>query len=150
MRALAQEGHVKNSEIIYGAAHRFLKQYRSRVERQLGSYGLSIVEVRVLTAVYTSSESMVTQESLAAALSIDRSNIGRAAKKLEQKGFITRAADQEDARVSLVVLTDEGRALEPEVTAVSDQLLSSMAMKLTERELETLTLLLAKATSTLG
>jgi DNA-binding MarR family transcriptional regulator len=55
----------------------------------------------------------------------------------------------ESQRCALILLTDEGRALAATVAAVSDQLLSSMAKKLTERELETLTLLLARAAATI-
>ena len=51
----------------------------------------------------------VPLQDLARRLARDRAQITRAVQSLERKGLIERRALPEDGRVSLLVLTDEGR-----------------------------------------
>ncbi len=62
---------------------------------------------------------------------MDKMTVSRAVASLEQKGFVKRAADPVDKRVSSLALSDEGRALFDRVAALAlafeDDLLAALA-----------------------
>lgn len=58
-----------------------------------------------------------TQSRLAERVGVDVSTMTKALQRLERYGFVRRCQDAEDSRVSRVFLTDQGRALEPTITA---------------------------------
>jgi DNA-binding MarR family transcriptional regulator len=52
-----------------------------------------------------------SQKALCEALRLDHSTIAKSLRRLEETGLLTRCKSDEDARVSLVRLTEAGRAL---------------------------------------
>jgi DNA-binding MarR family transcriptional regulator len=64
--------------------------------------------------------------------------------KLEQFGYVERAKQEEDARITSIMLTEKGRALEPVFREVSDALNETIYGGLTESESIQLEALLEK------
>lgn len=71
------------------------------------AYGLSREEWRLLFLIDGAGE--ITSLDLARRSTLDKVQISRAAQKLEEKGFISRAVDGEDRRLRLYAITAEGR-----------------------------------------
>lgn len=71
------------------------------------AYGLSREEWRLLFLIDGAGE--ITSLDLAKQSTLDKVQISRAAQKLEEKGFISRAVDGEDRRLRLYAITAEGR-----------------------------------------
>lgn len=67
-------------------------------------------------------EDGVTQSRLAERVGVDVSTLTKAVQRLERHGFIQRRQDTEDARVVRICLSEQGRALEPILTAEWNQL----------------------------
>ncbi|CAM4157539.1 MarR family winged helix-turn-helix transcriptional regulator [Saccharibacillus endophyticus] len=86
-----------------------------------------------------------SQNSLGRALRLDHSTVAKSVKRLEESGLVSRSRSPEDGRVTLVSLTDAGRALEQRVTAVWQQVEQATTEGFTEEELATLTRLALKA-----
>ncbi len=72
--------------------------------------GLKVTQLPILVALGSAGDLPLT--TLAAALSLDRTTLTRNVKVLEQRGLVRTAASDDDARVRMVSLTEEGaRAL---------------------------------------
>ena len=56
-----------------------------------------------------------SQKELARCLGVDQSTVARTVQRMEVGGFVSRLASVEDGRVTLVCLTDSGRALREQV-----------------------------------
>lgn len=64
------------------------------------------------------SEPGISQEELACKLFINKSNVARQLAQLEQKGFIIRKNDQQDARRLRIYPTDKSLAIEEEIRSI--------------------------------
>lgn len=84
-------------------------QHQRNVNRLLMPFGLKHREWRVLVFVNASESVSVTQ--LAENAVIDRSTIGKLLARLKEKGWVTEAKSQGDARENPVRLTASGRTL---------------------------------------
>lgn len=72
--------------------------------------GLKVTQMPILVALGSAGDLPLT--TLAAALSLDRTTLTRNIKVLEQRGLVRTAAHEDDARVRMVSLTEQGaRAL---------------------------------------
>jgi DNA-binding MarR family transcriptional regulator len=60
--------------------------------------------------------------SIGGRLGMDTGTITPLVKRLEASGFVTRTRDIDDERRVLVNLTPRGRALEPDVRGITDQI----------------------------
>ncbi|MGG5370827.1 MarR family winged helix-turn-helix transcriptional regulator [Enterococcus sp. AZ196] len=60
----------------------------------------------------------ISQEQLACKIFINKSNVARQLAQLEQKGFITRQSDQNDARRLRIFPTEKSLALESEIRSI--------------------------------
>lgn len=58
-----------------------------------------------------------SQKSLVESLRLDHSTIAKSVRRLEVAGLVTRSRSHQDGRVTLILLTEAGRALEPRVRA---------------------------------
>ncbi len=70
--------------------------------------------------------------------------------KLEQMGLVSRAKSKDDARSTIITLTDKGEALRPTFESISHCLIHFVHSDLTEQETETLEILLEKMLSGMG
>ena len=87
-----------------------------------------------------------TQDALSRRLSVDRSNAGRAFKRLEQAGYVDRRKDEADSRTNLVDITAKGREAAAEVDAARRRAgPDAFFGELTEAEVASAAALLRKA-----
>ena len=84
----------------------------------------------------------VTGKQLGELLYLDSGTLTPLLKKLESKGYVRRERRRDDERMSLVTLTDEGRALRGRADAIPQEMCRCVG--LTQEETETLCALLNK------
>jgi DNA-binding MarR family transcriptional regulator len=60
----------------------------------------------------------ITQDEIADRIHIDKGTVARAAKKLEDGGFVSRAPDPRDRRRYLLTLTEKGETVVPTVLRI--------------------------------
>src|SRR6266702_7013129 len=80
----------------------------SRVESRLAEVGLSIPKLAALHQLSQAGDSLPLGQ-LAERLACVKSNVTQLVDRLEGDGLVTRAADPNDRRSRLAVLTDAGR-----------------------------------------
>lgn len=90
-----------------------------------------------------------SQKTLAQSLGVQPPTVTKMLQRLETMGVITRRASSTDGRGMNAFLTDKGRALEPKVHALFEQLDQRTATDLSDAELELLHGLLARITKNL-
>lgn len=101
-----------------------MRAHRSKAERELNRLGLYVgQEVLILQLA---KQNGLSQGELAACFGVEPPTVSKMLQRMENNGFITRAKDPDDARVTRVYLTDKGRALEPEIIAIWDGLEQQM------------------------
>lgn len=92
-------------------------------------FAISIAEWRVI-AILGESEPLAPR-GIVERTKLDKVTVSRAAKALETRGFVARAADAADQRSHRLALTAEGRALyetvAPEALAMEARLLADLA-----------------------
>jgi DNA-binding MarR family transcriptional regulator len=113
-------------------------------ERSYVSLGLNHTEARLLKLLDNDGGAS-TQDALSRRLFVDRSNAGRAFKRLEQAGYVGRRKDDADSRTNLVDITPKGREAAAEVNRLSDEMARTFFGDLTEADAATIATLLRKA-----
>lgn len=81
---------------------------------------------------------------LATAMGRDNSQLTRLTRDLEAKGVIKRETSAEDRRATLLSLTDDGRRFLSEAKSVLSAVVNEVATGLTDKEADTLIVLLRK------
>lgn len=76
----------------------------------------------------------LSQKTLGAPQDLDHSTVAKSVRRLEAAGLITRSRSAADGRVTLVFLTDAGRALQGPVTEAWARLQEGVAADLTGEE----------------
>ncbi len=87
-----------------------------------------------------------TQEDLANHLFMDKGTVARAVKKLEDNGFICRRTDPENRRRYLLYLTDDGKALMPDIISIIKSWEDSINEDFSKEEKERISEILKKLT----
>ena len=113
-------------------------------ERSYASLGLNHTEARLLKLL-DNEGGAATQDALSRRLSVDRSNAGRAFKRLEQAGYVDRRKDDADSRTNLVDITRKGREAAAEVNRLSNEMARTFFGDLTEADAASIVALLRKA-----
>src|SRR6266568_6916384 len=96
------------------------KAHRSRADAALNKLGLHTGQEMLLLQLWI--EEGIPQSQLAACMEVEPPTATKMLQRMERAGLIERRPDPEDARVSLVYLTERGRALEQPVLEVWKQL----------------------------
>lgn len=94
-------------DLFFQSLRSIVKKMHCLGARAMVPYGLSHAEMRMLLLLYA--QDGCSQDDLVSKQSIDRTNVGRALKKLESLGFVRRAKDSGDRRMNIVHLTDKGK-----------------------------------------
>jgi DNA-binding MarR family transcriptional regulator len=113
-------------------------------ERSFVAVGLNHTEARLLTLLQKDGGA-ATQDALSRRIFVDRSNAGRAFKRLEQAGYIDRRSDDADKRTNLIDITPKGREAAAEVARRSGEMARTFFGDLSEAEAATIVELLRKA-----
>ncbi|MBL8645481.1 MAG: MarR family transcriptional regulator [Rhodospirillaceae bacterium] len=113
-------------------------------EKHFSSLGLNHSEARLITLL-SQGGGAIAQDALTNAMHIDRSNAGRALKRLEQDGYVVRRKDAEDKRANFVRMTDKGRKAAGDIVKLRKRIAQTFFGDLSEREAEVVLHLLGKA-----
>lgn len=86
-------------------------------ERYRARFGLKVPEWRVIAILgdRAGHGGRLTQRDLTQATLMDKVAVNRACKVLEERGLITRVANESDGRSHLLALTSEGEAIHADV-----------------------------------
>ena len=96
------------------------KAHRQLAEEDLNKLGVHTGQEMILLQLWI--EEGIPQSQLAACMEVEPPTATKMLQRMERAGLIERRPDPEDARVSLVYLTERGRALEQPVLDVWRQL----------------------------
>lgn len=96
------------------------RAHRNLAVASLAPFGLYVGQELILAQLW--SEEGVTQSCLAGRVGIDLSTMTKALQRMERYGLIERRSDTEDIRATRVFLTEQGRALQPQITAMWHEL----------------------------
>lgn len=92
-------------------------------------------------------EDGLTQSELSAKSQIDRTTMGGLIDRLEKEGLVVRRSHPEDRRAYRISLTEQGKALQPELIPLAAATQAKLTAKLDPQEVETLKSLLEKLRS---
>jgi DNA-binding MarR family transcriptional regulator len=109
---------------------------------RLRPFGLSVGQLPIL--IHLAEVSNVTQETLVRHIRIDKGAIARAARRLEDDGFIKREIDPADRRAVRLSLTAQGRNILPEIRHLEDEWEREICAGLAPDDVRTLRGLLAR------
>jgi DNA-binding MarR family transcriptional regulator len=86
----------------------------------------------------------VSQKELSTWSEMDRTTVCGVIDRLTTAGLVERRPHPDDRRAYLIYLTDQGRALQPEIAEVARKTQATFSSRMTPEEFETLNLLLDK------
>ena len=118
-------------------------------EHHFAALGLNHTEARLLTLLREAGGA-ASQDALSSQLFVDRSNAGRALKRLEQNGSIVRRKDDADKRAYLVELTAKGRKASAEIAQLRKVIAQSFFGDLREKDARAISNLLTTALAVEG
>jgi MarR family transcriptional regulator, lower aerobic nicotinate degradation pathway regulator len=104
---------------------------------------------QILAALWESKHP-ISQRGLGEMLLKDKPTVSRTLSRMERDGWISRAPDPRDARVTLVTLTGEGKALKRVLPKKLFAHFNTLVQDFSERELTDLLSLLRKLRHALG
>ena len=93
-------------------AYRSIWKVEEVMLRHLSNSSLSLSEMHMLESISKKKNEGVTVTDIAQDLDITLPSVTAMVKRLEKKGYITKAKSNEDARRVQIVLTNEGRRAE--------------------------------------
>jgi DNA-binding MarR family transcriptional regulator len=116
---------VSGLEVHAGFWLRFVSNHVSgRFRKLVEENGVTVSEWVALRALYDDSAVAVTRittSTLVDSLGMTKGAVSKILARLEEKELVRREADQVDARVQRLALTEAGRALVPRLAALADQ-----------------------------
>jgi DNA-binding MarR family transcriptional regulator len=130
--------------------HSMMKKMWKIADRELAPLEICHTEMQILMALYFFYADGCGQEELVSQLDVDRSNVGRALKKLERLHYIERRKDEKDRRAYRVFLTEHGRAIREQIVTIREAMKRTFTLEMTDQEIEMLTSLLKKADHSLN
>ena len=111
---------------VYSAAHAFAQAYKQWLEPM----GLTYPQYLVMLLLWEKDGR--SDNELGQPLSLDSGTLTPLLKRMEKAGFVTRARDERDERVTRIFLTDDGRRLRPKAEAIPPALLCATELSLNE------------------
>ena len=80
----------------------------ARINRALEPIGLNMTQLSILSHFQRVPEALYTIGQLAKTMDMNQPMVTKAVKPMVEKGWLKRQADENDARVTLISLTQEG------------------------------------------
>jgi len=112
--------------------------------RALEQYGITYSQARVLTFLLRSQNKTIIQKDIEDYLELKHPTVIGILQRMEAKGLIVSAVDQQDKRQKIITLTDSAFELEKNITDHVEDAEQRMAEGLTKEELDTIKQLLYK------
>ncbi len=128
-------------KIIIGL-HKNVKELDRRTLDIARSYGLSFSQFMVLEALDSKGNLSIGEVREAILSSVG--TISLVVKNLEKMGYVKRKTDENDKRVSILSLTDEGRAVIEKIIPENETMIYDYMKDLSEEKTEILLSLLKK------
>lgn len=104
-------------------------------ERAFATLGLNHTEARLLTLLSENGGS-AKQDALSTRVNVDRSNVGRALKKLEQMQLVTRRQDCDNGKTFFVNMTDDGKVMAQRILTLREEMAQRFFASLSDEEAE--------------
>lgn len=126
--------------------------YISVLMRQLNlffGHELSDVEITASELMYLSqlyNRDGLTQEEMAAAITVDKAATTRTIQGMEKKGLVRREAHEENYRAKRVYLTDKAKNAEPRIRELQKKWVDFITQDMTQKEAEVFAAQLKKMT----
>ena len=121
---------------LYAASREIIRHYRPHLE------ALDLTYTQYITMMVLWAEEEISVKQLGARLYLDSGTLTPLLKSLEQKGYLTRRRSEQDERVLLVEITEEGLALREKAVDVPQKM--GACVRLTKEEAAVLYSLLYK------
>ncbi len=133
---LSSNGYVLNKSLGHLTArfHRFMTR---RFNITFSAHGLPITAEQYSLLVQLWDRNGLPQGALAYTTAKDKTTMARLAAGLESRGLIARLPSPDDARERLVFLTDKGKEVMDEATALVQGILVDVQHGIDEEQLET-------------
>lgn len=112
-------GFVLNDFLPYQLAVLSNRVSRDFSARYREKFGISVPEWRVV-AHLSQSEKPLSVREIFERVDMDKSKVSRAASRLENLGYLTKATNREDRRLIELALTDKGRTMVEELAPMAD------------------------------
>lgn len=122
----AQQAEDTPSKIV-ASLERLSEAFRVLLWQEATQYGLSPIQIQVLTFLLHYPEEKRTVTTLASYFNMTKATISDAVKSLEQKNYLTRKASPTDTRSHTLHLVKEGRAVARKVEQFADPLQKTVA-----------------------
>jgi DNA-binding MarR family transcriptional regulator len=135
---MAESGKTPLFAVLHAAS-----TLESRVEAQLADVGLSLPKLAALHQLTQAGDSLPLGQ-LAERLACVKSNVTQLVDRLEADGLVVRAADPNDRRSRLAVITDNGKTAYARGTEIQQQAERDIFGTLSKEESSALHELLAK------
>lgn len=126
--------------------------YISVLMRQLNlffGHELSDVEITASELMYLSqlyNRDGLTQEEMAAVITVDKAATTRTIQGMEKKGLVRREAHEENYRAKRVYLTDKAKNAEPRIRELQKKWVDFITQDMTQKEAEVFAAQLKKMT----
>lgn len=125
---LRDGAHPTPRDLVPYLLHRATNEVNRAWRDRLRPHGLTIQRWQVLSVLAAFDGARVTE--VAELVAVDQPVVSRVIDQMERDGLVTRTADPDDGRVTLVRLTDAGRAthadLIPDATRFVDDLTGTL------------------------
>lgn len=121
---------------LYAASREIIKRYRPHLD------ALDLTYTQYITMMVLWEQGCISVKELGQKLYLDSGTLTPLLKHLEQKGYLTRRRSEQDERVLLVEITEEGLALREKAMDVPQKM--GACVRLTKEEAAVLYSLLYK------
>lgn len=114
------------------AFNRFYTDIIGLLDAHLLDSAYSLAEARIIYEIYTGKSVQASQ--IMTAMHIDKSYLSRLLKKLEKEGLISKTPSEDDARASLISLTEKGLKVFKTLNKASDDQIDELIGTLSARK----------------
>ena len=139
-----KESEVDSFQALFDWIGALARRRYQTAESRFSKLALSHTEARLLTFL-SKQGGGAAQEALSSMLLVDRSNVGRALKRLEQEGHLVRSRDDVDKRAKFVQMTPKGRKTVHEISVIRKAMAQTFFGDLRPEEAAEIVALLTKA-----
>lgn len=106
---------------------------RMYLDREFDQYGINSSQHMLIKKLCK--KQGMKQEELYSSVYVNKSNIARALKQLEEGGFVTRRKDEQDKRVIRVYPTEKARELYPKIVEIQAKWEAELKSMLSQEDL---------------
>lgn len=137
MKDQFREGGIVVDNAIGFWIHRVYQATRNEMYRAFREQGYEVTPEQWAVLIRLWERDGVTQSELSDATFRDQPTMSRIVTGMEQRGWLERRADPQDARARKVYLTRAGRDLKPKLVPVAEDIVMRLVAGIDERSLRT-------------